>query len=285
MELTPREIADSFRIRGSATYEICAGQIGLTEKQSARLKELHDRFNGIGKPLTENMKAERLDLLNKLNNPELPEGAKTHCKKWLKHFLYKRYPDLKNKYVTKGKECEEDGFTIMAVQLNLGMVYKNTERRKNDFCEGECDLHHNMITHDNKCSWDLDTFPMFESKYPDDKYWWQLQTYGILWPCETLSLCYTLLDAPEDMVQRAIQWEFDPNEKYKIAEKMIFTKSEFERIKDIYFPLSDKDYFVEIPEDERIKQFTFKPCPDAQKTIQQRAEMCKEYIYKLLTTK
>lgn len=282
MERTAREIADSFRIRGSATIEICAGEVGLTDKQSERLSELDLRFNGAGKPLTENMILERLDLLRKRDNPELPEGAKTHCKKWLKSFLFHRRENIKNKYINKGNESEEDGFTLMALQLKLGMVYKNSERKRNEFAEGECDLNHHGVVYDNKCSWSLDTFPMFDTEIPDVKYWWQLQNYSTLWPCDKLCLCYTLISTSLETLEGFIKWESAHDEKYKIAEQMIFSESEFEIAMMTFFPDSTRDSFVEIPESKRIKAFYFLPDPKAQKMIEVRSMMCREYIYQLL---
>jgi len=282
MERSAREIANEFRIRGSATIEIVAGEIGLSEKQAAKLKEYKERSIGIGRPLTANMKAEMIDLKIREANPELPEGAKTHCKKWLKSYLFKRREELKNKYVNKGNEGEEDGFTLMALQLKLGMVYKNTERKRNDFAEGECDLNHNRVIFDNKCSWSLDTFPMFETEIPDPKYWWQLQNYSTLWDADKLCLCYTLINSSYEAVEQAIKWVESPNEKYKIAERMVYTQFEFDVLKDHFFSTSDRNTFIEIPEEKRIKAFYFDIDKDAQKTIKVRSEMCREYIYSLL---
>lgn len=288
MDRTARQIADSFRIRGSATIEICAGEMGLTPKQEETLATYNKRVSdylkevpGV-KPLTQNQKDELATLIKKRDNPELPEGAKTHCKKWLKSFLFKRREELKNKYVNKGNESEEDGFTLMAVRLKLGMVYKNTERRRNEFAEGECDLNHNKIVYDNKCSWSLDTFPMFETEIPDPKYWWQLQNYSTLWPCEKLCLCYTLISTTIETLESFVKWETDHDDRYKIAERMIFSKSEFEAAKMVFFPNATLDTFVEIPESMRIKKFEFLPDTKAQKMIEQRSMMCREYIYSLL---
>jgi len=282
MERFAREIADSFRIRCSATSDIVAGEIGLSEKQQAKLTEFKDRSIGIGRPLTANMKAEMIELKIKEANPELPEGAKTHCKKWLKSYLFNRREELKNKYVNKGNEGEEDGFTLMALQLKLGMVYKNTERKRNEFSEGECDLNHNQVIFDNKCSWSLDTFPMFETEIPDQKYWWQLQNYSTLWTAEKLCLCYTLINSSYEAVEQAIKWVDSPNEKYKIAERMVYTQKEFDVLKDHFFATSDLNTFVEIPEKKRIKAFYFDVDTNAHSVIKTRSQMCKEYIYRLL---
>lgn len=288
-----RAIADAFKIRASATASICAGEMGLTDKQKETVadfkKKLSDYKNGEkgSKDLTQKQKDELSRLLMKEKNPELPVGAKTYCKNWLKQYLFGRRQQLKNKYVAKGNSNEDDGFTLMAVELGLGMVYKNTEYRENSFCRGTCDLHHKLgeirITHDNKCSWSLDTFPMFETELPDDKYWWQLQTYSILWPSDLLSLCYTLTDVDEDNLNREMKYISDPNERYLVACQMIFTTEAFEHAKSGWFPLATLDSFVPIPDSDRVKQFKFKVDPAAQKMIEVRANMCKEYIFELLT--
>lgn len=284
-----REIANSFKIRGSATAEIVAGEIGLTDDQlntvTTYIQRIKDFNNGVPKikDLTDKQKIELKRLIYKRDNPELPEGAKTHCKKWLKHNRFGRWPELKNKYVEKGNKQEEEGFTLMALQLNLGMVIKNTEYKENEYSCGTCDLDHKKVGYDNKCSWDLSTFPMFETEIPDQKYWWQLQNYNINWPhWEKLCLCYTLIDSGEEEVKRAIKWVNDDNEKYRIVERMIYTKSEFERLKEVYFPLSTYKSFIEIPEEDRIKSFYFEPNQAAKNLIKERAYMCKEYIYNLL---
>lgn len=282
MQRTAREIANQFRIRGSATLDICGNMPGLTERQEGILKSYQDRINGIGLPLTNKQESERIELIQKRDFDELPEGAKTHCKKWLKEFLFKRREELKNKYVEKGNECEEEGFTLMAVQLKLGMVYKNTERKRNEFAEGECDLYHEGIVYDNKCSWSLDTFPMFETEIPDVKYWWQLQNYSTQWPAKKLCLCYTLISSGYNEVEKAIKWAETANDKYRIAERMVFTQKEFDLLKEHFFADSDLNTFVEIPAEKRIKKFPFDVCEKTQKFIEKRSLMCREYIYSLL---
>lgn len=297
-----REIADSFKARCSSLIEILGGTIGLTETQSLRKDELLTRAEGykngtVGvKDLTDNMKAELSDLLIKEKNTDLPEGLKTHCKKWLKKALYGREEQLKNKYVSKGNKAEEDGFTLMAVVLNLGMVYKNTERRSNSYLEGECDLHlvesmedferdisvHIRRTYDNKCAWDLSTFPMFETEHGNQRYENQLQGYNILWPSDELHLCYTLIDTPEEEIKKAISWESDQDEKYRICERLCFTEKWFNQMKEDYFPLSTLDTFKEIPEEFRVKSFPIKPDNSISEKVEKRVDLCREYIFQLL---
>ncbi len=281
MELT--EIAKSFKIRASAAHSIMAGSIGLSEKQELRIKELSDRDKGTGKPLTANMKLELSGLQNLAKNPELPQGAKTYCKEWLKKKLYGRRADIKSKYIDKGNLCEEDGFTVMSLQLNLGMVYKNTERKSNNYAEGECDLNLNDIVYDNKCSWSLDTFPMFEIECPDPKYQTQLDVYAWLWKSNEMVLCYTLVNATYEMVQDAVRWETSPDKIYKKIEQMVFTKHEFNEMCAEFCPLATRDTFIEIPEEKRIKPFYFKPDTALIEELKKRVIMCRAYINSLIT--
>ena len=283
MELT--EIAASFKIRASGAHEIMAGNIGLTEKQEIRIKELSERDSGSGKPLTVNMKMELAALQNLAKNPELPQGAKTYCKNWLKEKLYGRRTEIKSKYINKGNVCEEDGFTVMALQLNLGMVYKNTERKSNDYAEGECDLSLSRVVYDNKCSWSLDTFPMFETECPDPKYQSQLDVYAWLWLSTEMVLCYTLVNATYEMVQDAVKWETEPDRIYKRIEEMIFTKKEFDELCLEFCPLATRDTFIEIPEEKRIKPFYFKPDPVFIEDLKKRVVMCRTYINSLINNK
>lgn len=284
------QIANSFKIRSSASIEIM-GKMGLTDKQQDEydtlVKRNLDFANGVDKvkPLTDIMVAKLKELTYKKESPELPDGAKTHCKKWLKQRTWHRRGEIKSKYIAKGNTHEEDGFTLMCLQLNLGMVYKNTKLYENEYLIGTPDLIVRPKVLDNKCSWDLDTFPMYETEIPDEKYEWQLNSYAELAECEDGLLCYTLIDADESFIQQAIRWALSDNEKYDIVNRMVFTKEYFERLKAEYFPSADYDYFVEIPEEERIVSFPVKKDPAKIEGLYKRVPMCREYIKSLLKTK
>ena len=275
------EIASKFKIRSSATIDIMA-EMGLTENQTKELNELTNRFNGIGNKLTDIQNKKRLDLFEKSKNQELPEGAKTYCKKWLKEYLYGRREELKAKQVRKGNDTEEDGFTLMATELKLGMVYKNTERRSNEWMIGECDLYLPNNVFDNKASWSLSTFPMFENDF-DKRYWWQLQSYGCLWDAKKLNLCYTLNDDTDIEVEKACKWVEDHNERYVIAERMVFTKEHFDHCKNSIFPDATLNTFIEIPDEKRIKHFVFDRDDNAIEKIKDMVLLCRNYIKTLLS--
>jgi len=215
----------------------------------------------------------------------LGETGKTYCKEWLKEQLYKRRKDIKSKYIDKGNRNEEDGFTLMALELDLGMVYKNQSYfQSKHFC-GTPDLIHNGIVYDNKCSWDLSTFPMFETEIPNKDYWWQLQVYMELTGCRKAILAYTLIDADMDLIQQAVKWEIYPEKIYQTVCNMVYTKERFDEAFNEFCPLATSDYFIEIPAKDRIKTFAFDYDAEAILKLQERVLECREYINSLLINK
>lgn len=280
-----REIANSFKARCSSLNDILF-DVGLTAKQSEELQKLLDRESGNGKPLTDNQKEKLKELIAKRDaKPELSTGAKTYCKKWLKNKLYGRREEIKSKYIRKGNKCEEDGFTLMALHVIKDMVYKNTERRSNEWLEGECDLYHNNIVYDNKASWSLETFPMFDFEVTNDEYAKQLNGYAWLWDAEKAVLCYTLIDTPDEEIEQAIKWVSDHDERYKIVERMVYTKDNFERLKSLHFDNATRNTFIEIPEEERVVKFDIDIDLSMREKLKTNVELCREYIYELLIKK
>lgn len=212
----------------------------------------------------------------------LGQTGYTYLEQCLKEHLYKRRKDIKSKYLTKGNESEEDGFTLMALQLDLGMVYKNTKYFENDFICGTPDLIQNGIVYDNKCSWDLDTFPMFEKEIPNKDYWWQLQCYMELTGCRKAVLAYTLIDASYDLIQQAVKWLTSQEDIYRTIFNMVYTKDNFEKLCEEFCPLAKSDYFMEIPEKDRIKTFAFDYDPEAIAKIKGRVLESRIYLNTLI---
>lgn len=284
-------IAAAFKIRASATLDICAGEIGLTDKQTDELTILIQRnadfCAGIPKvkPLTDIMTAKVRALIEKRDNPELPDGAKTYCKKWLNEYLFHRRKGIKSKYIDKGNTEEEAGFTIMAVELGLGMVYKNTQYHSNEYATGTDDLFVKQVVYDNKCSYELDTFPMWETEIPDEKYVWQINTYEALRGVEDGVLAYTLIDCPFDLLEREVKWLSSPNDIYKRICELVYTENYFKECVEKLCPLATFDYFVEIPQADRIRAFEVKYDPTKTECAKQRVTMCRAFIKELLIKK
>jgi flagellar hook-basal body complex protein FliE len=228
-----------FKIRCSAIGKIMAGEIGLTENQSATLSEYSERKKGVGRPLTEKMEAEYERLLFKYNNPELPAGAKTYCQEWLLSEKYNRRKDFYSKHVEKGLAVEDKAIEMLSVFLNEGVeLQKNTEKKANDFIEGEYDTEHDGVIYDTKCSWDLFTFPYFDTEIPKTDYYWQLQGYMAITGKESAALVYCLIDTPQPLIQQELNRlyyasggdpaEWNPEKFEKLAENYKFSDIPFE---------------------------------------------------------
>jgi hypothetical protein len=200
----------------------------------------------------------------------------------LKEMMFKRRSEIKSKYITKGNLSEEDGFTLMALELDLGMVFKNVSFFENDFICGTPDLIIGDTVYDNKCSWSLDTFPLFESEIPNKDYWWQLQCYMELTGCRKAVLAYTLIDAPLELVEQAIKWETNQDATYRKVNEMVYTKKYFDELKERFFSLSTLDFFVEIPANKRIKKFAFDYDQKAIELVKERVLESRKYINSLL---
>lgn len=211
----------------------------------------------------------------------LGKTGETYLKQWLKEKLYNRREDIKSKYLSKGNQCEEDGFTLMATELNLGMVYKNIAKFENDFCTGVPDLILDKV-YDDKNSWSLSTFPIFETEIPNNDYWWQGQVYMYLTGIKKYVLAYTLIDAPADLVAQAVKWMTDPEEIYKAISNMIYTEADFKQLCKEFCPLAESDYFIEIPECDRIKTFEFDYDEEAIKKLEGRVLECRIFLNNLI---
>lgn len=277
----------NFKIRCSAISKITAGRIGLTEIQEQKMRDLITRRNEGLKPLTANMEAELKQLQDKHLNPELPEGAKTYCEEYLGLVVDGRQKQVKSKYIEKGLTVEEDAFTLMCVELGLGMLYKNTERKDNGWLIGECDLDHaeKDTVYDNKSSWEYGNFPMWKSENQNKQYEDQLQGYMELWNRSNAILCYTLIDCPENLLQYELKPWLSDDQKQDIAKEIIFTKEYWDAMKSKYFNSASDIDFKPIPDNRRVKCFEFKRDPKFIADLKIRHKLCQEYINYLFSNK
>ena len=81
-----------------------------------------------------------------------------------------------------------------SVVVNLGFTPKYicwenlTDRIKNDWITGECDIFTGDTVIDIKSSWSLTTFPLLASMGENSGYEWQLRAYMMLWDCPSAAL-------------------------------------------------------------------------------------------------
>ena len=256
-----------FKIRASQASKIKGGNVGLTEKQNKRLIELIERNDkasrGEAKYLTDNMKQELIDLELVKNNPELPQGAKSYCEQWLKEQLFNRRKELANKYTDKGLAMEDDALDFVADFYGYGMLLKNEDYFENEFMTGTPDNIQETHTIDTKCSWDISTFPMFETKL-DAAYDWQGQVYMHLTGRKEHHVHYVLLDTPAHLIEReARSWAMRNGDELTQAILDEFTA---------------KMTYGDIDPKLRIKTFKIEYDAERITQLQERVELCREYI-------
>ena len=233
---------EDFKPRCSSLEKIM-GEIGLSATQQKKLDGLQLRADGEGKPLTDKMEAERVDLAHKRDNPILPTGCTTYLKEWYAEEKYGGRQDIQSKYTAKGHMCEDEAIGViddMFGEFGERMT-KNEERRDNGWLTGEADVVSKII-YDAKCPWDGKTF--LDSVYSPHNtlYIWQMRGYMFLWDKPEAKVCYVLLDTPEDA---------------NYGEEVIFSDMSIE----------DRFYSFSVFRDEKIEQ-----------QIKERVLLCRKWL-------
>jgi hypothetical protein len=204
-----------FKIRASQASKLM-GRIGLTDIQEAKLIELTDRNNGIGKPLTDKMKIELSGLEKIKSNPELPETAISYLKEWYSESRTGVNKEINNKQINKGNYCENEAISVIAERLDFGFLKKNTKFFEDNFFCGTPDILKENTVIDAKCSWDYVTFLDSVTSDINYSYWCQLQVYMHLTGKKNASLCYVLLNTPSEVnYGNEVIWSHIPiNERF-----------------------------------------------------------------------
>lgn len=260
-----------FKIRSSAASKIIAGNVGASQSQLDNIAKMELR----DKPMSAIQQKKYDKDIFARDNPELPAGAKTYCKQWLKEQpgFYGRRKQLKSKYVSKGNECEDAAIELLN-NVHLESYVKNTEQFSNDFMTGEPDIISEPMTRDTKCSWDSSTLPLFEESCDTD-YYWQGLVYMNLTGKRRHSVDYCLIDTPMHLIEREAKyacysmqipegWTFEELYEEKLSEKR----------EDMTFGHVDLKL--------RIKSFEFAYDQSKIDFLIERVKLCREYIKTLV---
>ena len=162
-----------------------------------------------------------------------------------------------NKYTEKGLQLEEQAIKLSSLSRGL-VLKKNSERRENDWIQGECDIYvpSRKLIIDTKCTYDIGTHPFFrdeaEEKAKKQGYDIQVQGYMWLWDCEEANIDFCLFPTPIDMVK---PWESE--------EKLI-------------------DLVEQIPQKKRLTTVVIKRDETIIEKIKQRVEAAQDYYQELI---
>jgi hypothetical protein len=196
----------------------------------------------------------------------LTQGNVTYLENWLKGKIYGRQPHITSKYCEKGTLVEDQAIEFIGQYLGLPLS-KNTERKHNDFLEGECDVDTGDTIIDNKSSWDCFTFPLTDAKPPKKEYVLQLQGYMELWGRDKAKLVYTLMNTPEKIVEKEASFE---------------ARNSGENYEDVLEDLLKYHNYNETKIHHRYKEFNIEKDEDVIAKIKQRVKMCQVYIDSLV---
>jgi len=263
-------LASKFKIRCSAISEIMAGAENHTPEEIDNLRAAVAEAEQIAtdKPNKTNDKtlATLQNKLYKAENPALSQGAKTYCQNWYTSAKWgKDKLFFGSKYTKKGTEGENDAIDLYGEFLNT-MLPKKNEVRISDahpFLTGECDLLLPNRIDDIKCSWDIYTFPRYETQI-DKGYEWQLLGYMAGYSKRQANVVYCLVNAPYELIDSEI-------DKY-------CRFNGCERTDEIEAYVTNIMTFDDMPINDRVKVFPV--LYDAEKIalIEKRVQLCREYI-------
>jgi hypothetical protein len=217
------------------------------------------RCSGTGSLMTEpKLKADK-------EAGNLSETAKTFVEdKWLfDEFGFAEL--LKNDYMDKGNECEQDSMDLVSQVVPGGFRSRYNTKLQNDYVIGTPDIVLQDCVEDIKTSWNLKTF--FNAEL-SKMYYAQAQCYMWLTGKEKYRLIYALVPTPQHMVLNEcekLSWKYGKNydnEDY-IAQTQQIQKN--------------NDLIKDLPIEKRVKVFAFDYDPAFIETLKIKIEKAREY--------
>lgn len=180
--------------------------------------------------------------------------------------FYNKRSSFRSKYTHKGNVCEPASIEYASKYYGWGMVSKNEETKWNDYLVGTCDILLKPSVEDIKNCWSEKTFPLFDKEIPLDGYGWQGQGYMELYDRPKFGLIYTLMDAPDYMIERECRG-------------LMYEMGIFGDIEADFFDKVKADMtYSHYPDELRIKRFALDRDKKCMEPVQERVELIREFI-------
>jgi hypothetical protein len=176
--------------------------------------------------------------------------------------------EIKNKYVDKGNECEDDSILLFSKVSGVFGLYKNEKFFKNDYFVGYPDLITDDTVIDIKTSWSGSTYPWFDTELPNKDYMYQLLAYMDLTGLKKGLVAYCLTDTPEVMIQDEVRREMYRN-------KMIDASDE--ELVELENQVRALHNFDGVPDKLRVKMFEVEYNAEIIDAMKERVKLCEEY--------
>lgn len=179
-----------------------------------------------------------------LTNPRsksevLSKTTITYLEEWVKEQIYNQRKEISSKYLDKGLTVEGDAIQLYSNHTGHPMA-KNEQSFEDDYFTGTPDVITDTTIIDIKSSWDPFTFPLFEANAAK-AYETQLQVYMHLTGRERSEVVY-----------------------------MLMSYADFDR--------GIQQWYEDVPMQYRIKVFQYGYQPDIIANLQERVQLCRDYI-------
>lgn len=190
----------------------------------------------------------------------LSETAKSYLRElWIKEVWGRKKADMVgNKFTQKGIMCETDSINLIE-RVTRQTYFKNQNTFENEWIIGTPDVTKPDLI-DVKTSWDLFTFMAVTEEQARKDYYVQVLCYMWLLKRLRASIFYCLVNTPEEMVG---------NELYRLSFNL--PEEEVEKYKNNYI-------FDDIPEEYRIKTYTFEYDELIINEIKEKIEYARRYL-------
>ena len=146
----------------------------------------------------------------------LSKTTKEYLQQWIKEQIYGVRKNIKNKYLSKGIQVEDDAIKYAAKELGWLFAEKNDEFFMDEYFCGTPDVILEDTIVDIKSSWDCFTFPLFYKNNPSKDYYYQLQTYMHLTGKRKAELVYVLMNTPEHLTYEDSHDYSEVSSEYRI---------------------------------------------------------------------
>ena len=198
----------------------------------------------------------------------LSETAKTYIQDLFKEKELGIAREFWSRYTDKGIQMEDEAIDFAGQVLGWDFVVKNEQGYENDWITGTPDVITKYLLADIKCSWDGNTFPLFDTELKNKDYFFQLQGYMWLTGLDQAELVYCLMDTPhqivEDEVRRA-HW------KAGLIDEDL----------DLREAVQSQHTFDHLPNNLRVKRFIIRKDEEAIEKIKEKVELAREYYEQL----
>jgi len=259
---------DTLKIRASAAGLLMSGGAGISAKQLEKLKDLQARKDGNGRPLTENQCNELADLIAKRDTPpSLSQGAKTYIEQLFLQIRYGYREPVVTDVLLKGNMCEQDGIALVSRVVPTDEFRVKCKRYfEDEFFTGNPDILLKKIVEDIKNAWSVKTF--FYTTDLEPIYYAQGQVYMHLTGREKFRVHHCLINTPIELVhseQKKYFWKYGGDENNR-------------HFQDAARQIERNHNFDHIPENERVKTFSFDYDPAFIAELQSKVILARQYF-------